>query len=249
MDQNNQNPIQSSQPAQPQPGNDITSLIPAAQTQALFEELHLQNLPADKKEEMLNTMIDTVMDRIFLRIEPELSEEAKKKLDELETNSAPEQEIIQLLVSSVPNLDAIAQEEINKYKEELKLQINTIIQTFDEEASKVSQGNVVTNPFEGVVAQPVPQPAPAINPQPSSVTPLDSGVQLTPTLQDDTVQVPPIMQQTPTPIPTPWEQTAQMPDPSIASQSAPLGDPNAVSEALGATDTTPTPSGAEIVQP
>lgn len=159
-----------------QPINKQSSLIPVEQAEALFTELHLQNLPADKKEEMLNTMIDTVMDRIFLRIEPALSPEVKQKLDELESQPDADAQIAQLLTSSVPNVDRVAQEEINRYREDLKLQVNTIIKTFDEEALKQGE-NVVqpaTNPFEGISAQPAPIAVPQTPPVVAQVSQLNS---------------------------------------------------------------------------
>lgn len=112
------------------------SLISLEDAQAVFTELGLQNLPEDKKSEMLDTMIDTVMERIFQRIEPGLTEDDKKMLADLEKRPNADEAVAGYLVGLTPNLDFIATEEIRNYKQELKEQISTIMNVYDEEMAK-----------------------------------------------------------------------------------------------------------------
>lgn len=112
------------------------SLISLEDAQAVFTELGLQNLPEDKKSEMLDTMIDTVMERIFQRIEPGLTEDDKKMLADLEKRPNADEAVAGYLIGLTPNLDFIATEEIRNYKQELKEQISTIMNVYDEEMAK-----------------------------------------------------------------------------------------------------------------
>lgn len=140
--------------AQDQTQKPPKSLISLEDAQAVFTELGLQDLPDDKKSTMLETMIDTVMDRIFQRIEPTLTENDKKMLSDLEMRPNADEAMASYLVGVVPNLDSIAMEEIRNYKQELKQQISTIIDIYDEEAGK--QDNQVP-PQESITQGVIPQ--------------------------------------------------------------------------------------------
>lgn len=154
------------------------SLISLEDAQAVFTELGLQNLPEDKKSQMLETMIDTVMDRIFQRIEPTLSENDKKMLTDLEMRPDADNAMVNYLVAIVPNLDAIATEEIMNYKRELKSQISDIMNVYDEEMGKKAgelsaapQVNVSEPPAPASTEEPVQVPMVDLPPAPELVAP------------------------------------------------------------------------------
>jgi len=104
-------------------------------TDSLFIELGLKNLNEDKKQKLLASMILTVINRILLRIEPILTKEDRDVLSSLERNTGPEadNQLVTYLISVVPNFDKIAAEEMTSYKEEMKVQIASLMKSFDEE--------------------------------------------------------------------------------------------------------------------
>lgn len=98
----------------------------------VFEELGLESLSTDQKEQMFAKMVDTVIDRIILRIEPSLTNRDKTILEELETHTAnKELGVVDFLVTKVSNLDAIAQEEASFYIQELRAQLSELAQALD----------------------------------------------------------------------------------------------------------------------
>ena len=102
-----------------------------------FTELNLQNLPDDRKQVMMDTAIDTIMDRIFLRIAPVLTEKDQLTLEDLEKkNNAPD-EMLSYLLSVIPNFAELVKEEVYTYKFQLKTQMAEIMNTLDKEAQKV----------------------------------------------------------------------------------------------------------------
>ena len=49
-----------------------------------FAELGLENLPDDRKQQMLDTALDTILDRILLRVAPVLTEQDQQMIENLE---------------------------------------------------------------------------------------------------------------------------------------------------------------------
>lgn len=120
-------PIQDSAPAPIQSGpTPPASLLTDEQKNSLFSELGLANLPDEKKEELMTQMIDTVLNRIFQRVLPSLSKEDTQALEDMGLREDGDSAIGSYLVSKVPNLDAIAQEEVEKFRTELKTSVSTI---------------------------------------------------------------------------------------------------------------------------
>lgn len=103
-----------------------SSLLTDEQKNSLFSELGLANLPNEKKEELMTQMIDTVLNRIFSRVLPSLSKEDTQALEDMGLREDGDSAIGSYLVSKVPNLDAIAQEEVEKFRTELKTSASTI---------------------------------------------------------------------------------------------------------------------------
>jgi hypothetical protein len=101
-------------------------LLSEQQRQSLFTTLGLDNIPQEQKDELLQGMIDTVLNRIFTRIEPVLTEQDLTEMQSLEKEPDADQKINQFLLSRVPNLEGIAQEEIELFRDELKKSVNDI---------------------------------------------------------------------------------------------------------------------------
>ncbi len=108
------------------------NILTPEQTQDLFAGLGLEGISDEKKQQMMDTMIDTVLNRIFTRISAVLTDEDEKMIADLELRPEEENAVYTYLAGRVPNLDAIAQEEVNKLKEELK----TVVSTIKEQVTK-----------------------------------------------------------------------------------------------------------------
>lgn len=102
------------------------ALLSAEQKNSLFNDLELAGISEDKKQELMDQMIDTVLNRIFSRVSEVLTEEDLKTLDDLNLRPDGEQAVGSFLVSRVPNLDAIAKEEVDKFRAEVKKTLTTI---------------------------------------------------------------------------------------------------------------------------
>lgn len=120
------------QAVQPMAGNDLPQtaapqgLLNPEQKDTLLKELGLENLPDDQKEKLMQTMIDAALSRIFNRILPSLTKEDLQMMTDLQLRPDADQAVNQYLVGRVPNLDAIAREEIEAFRQEMKDSVATI---------------------------------------------------------------------------------------------------------------------------
>src|SRR5665213_3198798 len=105
---------QTQSPALPQ------NILSEEQKNQLFADLGLETISPEKKQELMNTMIDTVLNRLFARIASVLTDEDEKMLADLELRPESENAPMNYLLSIVPNLDAIATEEIATLREEME---------------------------------------------------------------------------------------------------------------------------------
>lgn len=99
----------------------------------LFQDLGLDNLPEEKKAALMQTMIDTVMNRIFNRVSTVLTESDMQVLQELQSKPDSDQIVNQYLVSRVPNLDGIAAEEVEAVREEMKASAAAVNQALSQQ--------------------------------------------------------------------------------------------------------------------
>ncbi len=106
--------------------NQIPPLLTEDQKNSIFEELGLANLPEERKTSLMDEMVDTVLNRIFMRISSVLSQEDVKTLADLELKDDGGVAINQFLQGRVPNLDAIAKEEVESFRSEIKDTIKVI---------------------------------------------------------------------------------------------------------------------------
>jgi len=84
----------------------------------IIVELGLQDLPEERKLNLLSKMSELIQKRVLLRTIRSLSVADKQEFDKL-LGKENEQEIYQFLINKVPNIDEITDEEVIKFKEEI----------------------------------------------------------------------------------------------------------------------------------
>ena len=86
----------------------------------LLEELGMDALSPEEAVAFFETFGSIVWQRIVLRLNDELSDEQKEKLDGLLAKQPQDpQEIAQFLMDEVPNFKQMVDEEVSNYKKEL----------------------------------------------------------------------------------------------------------------------------------
>ena len=86
--------------------------------QNIIAQLGLQDLPEDKRFELLEQMTMLIEKRIMLRLMEELSEEDVTKVEEL---ADKEKELVAFMANKVPNLALVIEQETQKVKSEMML--------------------------------------------------------------------------------------------------------------------------------
>lgn len=87
----------------------------------LISQLGLDDLPQEKKIELMMKWGDIVQKDIIIRVLKELPENDKVELDKLLAAQGENfKEIYKFLEGKMPNLDDIVKEEIEKFREEIK---------------------------------------------------------------------------------------------------------------------------------
>lgn len=91
--------------------------------QQLVEAFGIQDLPADKQQEILSRAGELILKRIFLKVMDSLSEEDKNQFDSLlgKQSQPAQEEITAFLGEKIPNINQLMQQEIEAFKEEFKL--------------------------------------------------------------------------------------------------------------------------------
>jgi hypothetical protein len=84
----------------------------------IIVELGLQELAEDRKIDLLGKMSDLIQKRVLLRAIKSLSVTEKEDFDKLLGKNNP-QELYRFLISKVPNIDQITDEEVIAFKEEV----------------------------------------------------------------------------------------------------------------------------------
>jgi hypothetical protein len=115
-DVNGANPTSQDQGVQAAPPN----LLTPEQQNTLFSELGLEDLPEERKETLMQSMVDTVMNRVFTRISPTLTDKDLDDLAALELQPDSDVAVNQFLLAKVPNLENIMREEIESFRNEMK---------------------------------------------------------------------------------------------------------------------------------
>lgn len=91
----------------------------------LIAELGLQDLPEDKKEQLILKIGELIQQNIILRVLTELNDKDKDEFDKVLAQEDGEKTLA-FLQSKLPNLEEIFKEEIAKFKESAISQMQTI---------------------------------------------------------------------------------------------------------------------------
>lgn len=86
----------------------------------ILDELGLGDLPQEQKDQLLNQMIDSLNTRILNRVSNVLTDEDVDNLEKLSEQDPTGDLANQFLAAKVPNFNAIALEETDRFKREMK---------------------------------------------------------------------------------------------------------------------------------
>lgn len=90
-----------------------------AVSQNIIQALGIDKLPEEEQNEVLMGISRVVYQNIMLRVIDEIKEEDKDEFDTfLEKNPDDQEAIYEFLKSKIPNLDAIAAEEVEKFQKD-----------------------------------------------------------------------------------------------------------------------------------
>jgi len=91
----------------------------------IIVELGLQDLAEDRKIDLLSKMSDLIQKRVLLRAIKSLSVAEKEEFDMLLGKNNP-QDVYRFLISKVPNIDEITDEEVIAFKEEVVERVKSL---------------------------------------------------------------------------------------------------------------------------
>jgi len=94
--------------------------------QDIIKELGIDQLPSEKQEEVLTAMTELILKRITLRILENLSEDQQKEFDKVVSEGDPEK-ATQFLSQNVSGYEQVVQEEIAKFKTEMKETVDALL--------------------------------------------------------------------------------------------------------------------------
>lgn len=86
----------------------------------IFDELDLNGLPEDKKEQLAIKMTEVVVRRIFAETVEKMPETDQETYEKMIDENAAAEELEAFLKEKIPGYDGIAQKVIEGFKEEMK---------------------------------------------------------------------------------------------------------------------------------
>lgn len=92
----------------------------------IIDLLGLQSLPEGRKADLVNRMAEVVQDRISERVHEALSAEDRTQLDAMIDGRASEDEVNAFLQKAVPDFNAIAGEEVLRFKQQMASDVATV---------------------------------------------------------------------------------------------------------------------------
>lgn len=113
-------------PTDPNQNQPTASLINPQQKQQLAATPDVLNLPITEQQKKVNELADKVMKRVFQRIVNVLVETDMKMISELDKSDTTGNVVKYFLMTKVPNLELIIQEEIEMLKRELQTPPTTL---------------------------------------------------------------------------------------------------------------------------
>jgi hypothetical protein len=86
----------------------------------LISDLGLENLPEEKKEELIAKMTEVVLKRIFIETVEKLSEKDQGEYAKMIEEKAAPEEMEKFLLEKIPDYDAMVKKIVDDFKEEMK---------------------------------------------------------------------------------------------------------------------------------
>lgn len=92
----------------------------------LIKELAIDQLPPEKQEEVLTAMTELLLKRLTVRVLENLSEPQREEFSRISAGGDPEK-VNQFFVANVPDYEKIMQDEIGKFKVEMKETVDSLL--------------------------------------------------------------------------------------------------------------------------
>lgn len=86
----------------------------------LLDELGLENLPQEKKDQLLIKMTEALLKRIFIETMEKLDEKGREEYDKLVEEKADPQKMEEFLASRISGYEEMVKKVIEEFKEEMK---------------------------------------------------------------------------------------------------------------------------------
>ncbi len=91
----------------------------------LLDELGLENLPQEKKDQLLIKMTEALLKRIFIETMEKLDEKGRGEYDKLVEEKADPQKMEEFLASRIGGYEEMVKKVIEEFKEEMKKNLLT----------------------------------------------------------------------------------------------------------------------------
>ena len=85
----------------------------------LIQAFHLEQIPEDKRDELLEKMGEALLKRVFLATLEKIGDEGVKEYEALLDQSAKQEEIEAFFESKIPGYDVFVREVATEFKEEM----------------------------------------------------------------------------------------------------------------------------------
>lgn len=85
----------------------------------LIEAFHLEEVPADKQEELLSKIGEALLKRIFLETMEKMGDENVKEYEALLDKEAKQEELEAFFESKIPGYNIFVRDVVTKFKQEL----------------------------------------------------------------------------------------------------------------------------------
>lgn len=85
----------------------------------LIQAFHLEQIPEDKRDELLEKMGEALLKRVFLATLEKIGDEGVKEYEALLDQSAKQEEIEAFFESKIPGYDVFVRDVATEFKEEM----------------------------------------------------------------------------------------------------------------------------------
>ena len=94
--------------------------------QDVLKELGIDQLPAERQEEVLTAMTEAVVKRIILRLVGELSEAQRGQFEEI-ANLGDSTKISEFLATNIPGHEALVKAEVASFKKDMQVTVDGLL--------------------------------------------------------------------------------------------------------------------------